>query len=254
MREPGLAHGVRASTLAKAASVMVECAEDCGGPWTTLRPRAAVAYAEPMGDHQEGPGSGWERLFWLVFERTANPVAVLDDERRFVAVNDAALSLFDRTREDVLGTSMAENIRPAERPRAAQDWERFLESGEYSGTRPLVRADGSELEIDFAARLADVGGRRLAIYVAMASDLDARLPSAAPAAERVLTGREREIVTLIALGRETGEIAEELHISPETVRTHVRNAMSKLGARTRAQLVAVVLCSEQAVHAPHVEA
>jgi PAS domain S-box-containing protein len=204
--------------------------------------------------HPDGPQSGWERLFWLVFERTDNPVAVLEDRRRFIAVNDAALTLFGRTREDVLGTSMEVNIRPDERPAAEREWERFLESGEYSGTRALVRADGTQIEIDFAARLAEVGGRRLAIYVAMASDLDAQVPSPTPAAELVLTGREREIVTLIALGRETGEIAEELHISPETVRTHVRNAMSKLGARTRAQLVAVVLCSEQAVHAPHVEA
>ncbi len=63
-----------------------------------------------------------------------------------------------------------------------------------------------------------------------------------------LTKRERELVTLIALGRETDEIAKELHISQETVRTHVRNAMSKLGAHTRAQLVALVLSNEQAVH------
>jgi hypothetical protein len=37
------------------------------------------------------------------------------------------------------------------------------------------------------------------------------------------------------------------------VRTHVRNAMSKLGARTRAHLVAIVLCSEHAVHVPCIE-
>jgi PAS domain S-box-containing protein len=203
---------------------------------------------------EEGAGAGWERLFWLAFDRTANPIALLDDERRFVAVNDAALALVERDRDDLLGTSMAENIRRSERPRAARDWESFLESGEYAGSRALVRADGSEVQIDFAARLAEVGGRRLAIYVAMAADWDAHAPSPEPPTELALTGREREIVTLIALGRETGEIAAELHISPETVRTHVRNAMAKLGARTRAQLVAVVLCSEHAVHAPHVEA
>ena len=59
------------------------------------------------------------------------------------------------------------------------------------------------------------------------------------------------MVTLIALGHETAQIAQELHISVETVRTHVRNAMSKLGAHTRAQLVAVVLTTEQAVHGDH---
>jgi DNA-binding CsgD family transcriptional regulator len=68
-----------------------------------------------------------------------------------------------------------------------------------------------------------------------------------------LTRREREVVTLIALGGETAEIARELHISPETVRTHVRNARSKLGARTRAQLVAVFICNEHAVEVPSLD-
>jgi DNA-binding CsgD family transcriptional regulator len=56
-----------------------------------------------------------------------------------------------------------------------------------------------------------------------------------------LTVREREIVHLIALGRVSREICEELHIAPDTVRTHVRNAMAKTGARTRAQLIAIAL-------------
>ncbi len=77
-------------------------------------------------------------------------------------------------------------------------------------------------------------------------------PSAA-AGELTLTHREREVVTLIALGHETAEIGRELHISPETVRTHVRNAMSKLGARTRAQLVAVFICRVHAVEVPRLE-
>jgi DNA-binding NarL/FixJ family response regulator len=59
--------------------------------------------------------------------------------------------------------------------------------------------------------------------------------------EDVLTAREREVVTLIALGEDTAGIARELHVSPETVKTHVRNAMAKLGVHTRAQLVAVSL-------------
>jgi DNA-binding NarL/FixJ family response regulator len=52
-----------------------------------------------------------------------------------------------------------------------------------------------------------------------------------------LTEREREIVSWVATGRSNQEIALELVISPETVRTHVSRAMVKLGARDRAQLV-----------------
>ncbi|MDQ3715213.1 MAG: helix-turn-helix transcriptional regulator, partial [Actinomycetota bacterium] len=52
-----------------------------------------------------------------------------------------------------------------------------------------------------------------------------------------LTVREREIVGWVATGRSNDEIAAELVVSPATVRTHVGRAMSKLGARDRAQLV-----------------
>lgn len=51
-------------------------------------------------------------------------------------------------------------------------------------------------------------------------------------------------MTLIALAHEGPQIAGKLHISEATVR-HVRNAMSKQGARTRAQLVAISLCSAE---------
>jgi PAS domain S-box-containing protein len=194
-----------------------------------------------------GEAAGWERLFWLVFERTSNPVILLDEQRRIVEANGAALELFGGAREDVIGTSIVESILPAERERAAHEWDAFRQSGEYMGTRALLCADGSEAQIDFAARIAVVGGRRLAVYVA-AGDDSSYSPEPTLAGEMPLTEREREVVTLIALGHETAQIAAELHISPETVRTHVRNAMARLGAHTRAQLVAIVMCTEQAVH------
>jgi DNA-binding NarL/FixJ family response regulator len=52
-----------------------------------------------------------------------------------------------------------------------------------------------------------------------------------------LTGREREIVALVAEGLNNHEIAERLAVSPATARTHVSRSMIKLGARDRAQLV-----------------
>jgi DNA-binding NarL/FixJ family response regulator len=48
-------------------------------------------------------------------------------------------------------------------------------------------------------------------------------------------------VTAIALGSSGREIADELQIAHDTVRTHARNAMRKTGARSRAQLVAKAL-------------
>jgi DNA-binding NarL/FixJ family response regulator len=52
-----------------------------------------------------------------------------------------------------------------------------------------------------------------------------------------LTEREREILGWVATGRSNQEIAEQLVVSPDTVRTHVSRAMIKLQARDRAQLV-----------------
>jgi len=189
---------------------------------------------------------GWEGLFWLVFERSTNALILLDEQRDVVEANDSALSLFGQTHGDFVGASVVASIRPADRPKAVEEWERFLMSGEYSGSRVLVRGDGVEVPSHFAARLEFVGGRRLAIYVVVPDDA----PSPAPAERRAdlpLTNREREVIALIALGLETPQIAAELHVASETVRTHVRSAMSKLGAATRAQLVAIVLADEHAM-------
>ncbi len=198
-------------------------------------------------------GAGWERLFWLVFERSSNPISLVDDERRFVEVNDAWLTLVGRSRAEIVGMPVDDSIRPSERRRAAQDWQALLRSGEYSGSRALLRAGGSEVEIDFAARLGIVFDRQLAIYVV----LDRSDPNGSPACgrpqDRALSDREREVVTLIALGQKTDQIAEELSISTATVRTHVANAMSKLGAHTRAQLVAIALCTDEAISLPDLE-
>ncbi|MGP4016287.1 response regulator [Saccharopolyspora sp. 5N708] len=52
-----------------------------------------------------------------------------------------------------------------------------------------------------------------------------------------LTEREREVLGLVAEGLNNEEIAQRLVVSPATARTHVSRAMTKLGARDRAQLV-----------------
>ncbi|MET8173946.1 helix-turn-helix transcriptional regulator [Streptomyces clavifer] len=54
-----------------------------------------------------------------------------------------------------------------------------------------------------------------------------------------LTTREREVMALAAHGRSNTEIAEELVVSPLTVRSHVRRAMAELDAHDRAQLVVI---------------
>jgi len=56
-----------------------------------------------------------------------------------------------------------------------------------------------------------------------------------------LTPRELEITWLAARGRTNHEIAEQFVISPETVKTHVRNVLSKFGLRSKADLRLLLL-------------
>jgi DNA-binding NarL/FixJ family response regulator len=62
-----------------------------------------------------------------------------------------------------------------------------------------------------------------------------------PPALAGLSERELQVLELLADGLNGQRIAALLYLSPETVRTHVRNATSKLGARTRVQAVAMVV-------------
>jgi PAS domain S-box-containing protein len=199
---------------------------------------------------------GWERLFWFVFQNSTHPIALVDDQRRVVEANDAALEVAQRTRLDVLGTFATDFLAPEDRAESDRRWENIVntDSGEYFGSGTLLRGDGSEVEIEFAARMVRVGGRRLAVYVFMSEAGGRPFAQTTPkSTEPVLTTREREIVTAIAMGHETPQIAEDLYISPATVRTHVRNAMSKLKVHTRAHLVAKVLSEEQMLHLPQMD-
>lgn len=62
---------------------------------------------------------------------------------------------------------------------------------------------------------------------------------------KVLSSRESEVLAMLADGLTGEEIAQRLVLSPETVRTHVRNAMKKLQARTRTEAVVKALDREE---------
>ena len=60
-----------------------------------------------------------------------------------------------------------------------------------------------------------------------------------PAALNALTEREREVLSLVAHGMSNPEIAQQLVVSPATVKTHMSRILAKLNARDRAQLVMI---------------
>jgi PAS domain S-box-containing protein len=211
------------------------------------------AYARQMNAH--GPGTGWERGFWFVFNRSTNAMCLIGEDRRIVDVNDSALAMIRGSRAQVIGEPAVDFIAPMDRAESEKRWQAILqtESGEFHGRGIVILGDGSELELDYAAHMVWIGGRRLAIYVMVWERETLGSSGTQVASMDAPTEREREIVTAVAMGHQTAQIAAELHISQETVRTHVRNVMAKTGAHTRAHLVAKVLAGGAVLNLPQEE-
>src|SRR5688572_3691457 len=186
---------------------------------------------------------GWSGLFATAFERSRNAMFLSDGQRVIVDVNPAFLKLLGRTRGEVTGRRLYSLV--AGEPLATEEeWGAALAEGRFSGVAELAHEDGRPVAVQWAASTETVTGRRLVLFVVLsASRWGARFRRSSSPEElpRALTPRQQEIVQLVALGASGPEIADQLHISHETVRTHVRNAMDKLGARSRAHLVAKAL-------------
>jgi DNA-binding NarL/FixJ family response regulator len=186
-------------------------------------------------------GDDWAAAFQLLFETTATPVAILDERRRLVDLNVPAQRLLGHCPSHRAGEPIIGAVVASERLRSVADWERLLREGRAAGTRTLIGSDGAELKIAYTAVVEAVPGGRRAVYTlapAVASPLQT---NSLDVRSQPPTRREAQVIRLIADGLDTAEIADTLQVSPNTVRSHVRNAMSKLGARTRAQLVARAL-------------
>jgi PAS domain S-box-containing protein len=186
---------------------------------------------------------GWSALFSTAFRQSSNAMVLVDARRRQVDANGAYLKLLGYTREAVIGTPVYTFV--AGGPLASpEEWDAAMASGRFSGETELVCANGSGVSVQWGASVEVVTGRRLVLFVVLStSRWGQRFRRALPSESepRTLTKREREIVALVAQGSSGPEIAGALHIAHDTVRTHVRNAMTKLGARSRAHLVAKAL-------------
>ena len=114
---------------------------------------------------------------------------------------------------------------------------------QFTGTIELLRADGGHVTVEFAGHPEIVTGRQLILFVALRTARGARLreDGAQLSARADLSQRELQVVKLLAEGYSGPEVADELRIAHNTVRTHTRNAMTKMNARSRAQLVAKAL-------------
>ncbi len=112
----------------------------------------------------------------------------------------------------------------------------LLISGLDSGARGYALKDGAPSELTTALTTVAEGGT----YV------DPRLHPAllsrrATQTQKSLSKREREIMELLSQGLTGEQVAERLFLSPETIKTHIRNAMNKLEANTRVHAIAIAL-------------
>lgn len=194
-----------------------------------------------------GVRTGWSRLFWEAFTHSKNAMVLLDDDRRHVEVNGAYLQLLGYRRAALIGRPVYEFVVGGPIV-TLPEWRTILSRKQFVGATDLIRADGGKVWVEFAGHPETVTGQRLVLFVILTTSRRGRRRSAGPggtvgaeATNAGLTPREFEVIQLVALGLNGREIAQELHLAHDTVRTHVRNAMTKLGARSRAQLVAKTL-------------
>jgi PAS domain S-box-containing protein len=186
--------------------------------------------------------AGWTALFYSAFDRSANAMALLQSDRVLVAINKAFAEDLGYQPDRAVGQRADLFIAPSWRTQLDRDWDRLRRTGRLTGERELLRADGRHVRVQFAAHSEPVSGRLLVLYVVL--DLSLRpvtLELAERTSDKPLTPRELQVVGEIAMGRRWHQIAADLFISQSTVKTHVRNAMHKLGARSQAQLVAIAL-------------
>jgi PAS domain S-box-containing protein len=190
---------------------------------------------------------GWEQLFQEAFDRSLNPMELLSVSRRLVAVNRALTEAVGRSADELLGTLLEDVLVPEERAEVAAWWGEFVESGEKTGEWTVLCPDGRRWRCPYAGVTREVDDGRRALFVWLTAASGAGGGEEASAARGMLTDREREVVDLVAAGHSTPKIAEMLIVAPSTVKTHVENAMGKLGAKTRAHLVALVLTANRAL-------
>ena len=103
----------------------------------------------------------------------------------------------------------------------------------------VLDSDGGRVAVEISSVPLRQGEHVVGVF-GQVSDL---LEEPEPHPELHLTPRQEEVLRMLERGRSTVQIAEELHLSRETVRNHVRHLLRALGASSRLEAVAVARAS-----------
>lgn len=185
-----------------------------------------------MASTTEGPALGGD-----VEQALANllvPSYILDTDGIVRWINPAA----ERLLGNVRGRHFTSVVGPEDRARARELFARKLlgttTATEASGV--LVSADGRRLALEVSA-VPLLGGEQVVGIFGLLTGRPDEHTSAPPPH---LTPRQAEVLRLLEQGRSTKQIAQELHLSTETVKNHVRHLLRALGVNTRLEAVAAV--------------
>jgi DNA-binding CsgD family transcriptional regulator len=208
----------------------------------------------PMSTSSRGDFAGvWARLLpnrgrvdelQRLFESSLVPMFILDNDKCRLDVNPAA-RLFLRTRlAEVQGGHTYDLLEPTEHAEADRQWGIMLDEGMVAGTIPLTVPDGPTIEVEYCGVANVLPGAHLVLWMPADWPDDELTPTQEadrPARTGRLTEREREVLTLLATGATLDEIADRLTLAQSTVKTHLRNALTRLGARHRAHALAIAI-------------
>jgi PAS domain S-box-containing protein len=160
------------------------------------------------------------------------PSYVLDTEGVVRWINPAA----ERLLGDVRGRHFTSVVGPEDRARAKELFARKVlgttAATETSGV--FVSTDGTRVALEVSAVPLMGGERVVGVFGLLTGPLE---EASTPPAH--LTPRQAEVLRLLEQGRSTKQIAQELHLSRETVKNHVRHLLRALGVHSRLEAVAV---------------
>jgi HTH-type transcriptional regulator, bacterioopsin transcriptional activator and related proteins len=203
---------------------------------------SVVRAAAPLGPSPTGRETPRAELYQSLFEHAPDPALLADDERRYLDGNRAARSFLGVSREALVGMRVDDFTLPRMRADLDRIWEAFLARGTMEGVFPILLPNGLQRNMLFRAKANVRPGRHLSTLQVARSDHQAtELELRDFGTSHRLTFREREVLTLLARGSNAEAIAEQLTLSAETVRTHARNAMRKLGATSRPHAIALAI-------------
>jgi PAS domain S-box-containing protein len=195
---------------------------------------AAVAAFDERAARQVEPQS-WlaqQDEFWHVFAHSRAAMLLVTDDGVYTEVNDAACRLFRLPRQNLVGRRSDEFVPDDLQDRVPELRRELHTRGHLALPWSLSLPDGSLAAVHVTATAHVLPERHLAVFFS-AGQAGRGGPRLSP--------REREVTLLLARGMNGADVARQLVLSPETVRTHIRNAMQHTGARTRVELVAIAV-------------